>query len=182
MRQATCVLLLIGACSPAMAQREDVDFSRKPEFLDRIYSGGGLGFSANQYYTYIGVSPIIGYMFTSRFSGGATLTYQFFSYKLPIETTSSVYGLSPFLRFNLTRQFFLTTTYSWLNYDQDISAAGRQNLTYTRFLAGAGFAQPIGNKAAFVVMGQYDLIWASKSNSSPYNTPWVISAGITAGF
>jgi hypothetical protein len=174
-------LALVLATSVAYSQREDVDFSRKPTFTDRLYTGGGFGFSANDSYMYIGVSPVIGYMFTSRFSGGATITYQYFSYRVPIETSSSVYGLSPFLRFNLSRQFFLTTSYNWLNYDQDIVLAGRQNRYFTRFLVGAGFAQPIGNKSAFVVMAQYDLTYANQV-SSPYNSPWVISAGITAGF
>jgi hypothetical protein len=180
MRSLLCLSFVLVA-NAGYCQREDVDFSRKPTFMDRLYTGGGFGFSANDRYFYVGVSPVIGYMFTSRFSGGATITYQYFSYRVPIETTSSVYGLSPFLRFNLSRQFFLTTSYNWLNYDQDIVLAGRQNQSFTRFLVGAGFAQPIGNKAAFVMTAQYDLTYANQANS-PYNSPWVIGAGITAGF
>src|SRR5690606_24878567 len=101
--------------STLFAQKE-IEKDQEYNFLDRVYVGGGGGFSAGSNYTAINVSPIIGYMFTNRFSSGIGIIYQYINYK-NIDFKAHNYGGSIFSRFNVTPQFFLHTEYEGLNYE-----------------------------------------------------------------
>jgi hypothetical protein len=53
----------------------------KVPFKDRIYVGGGLGFSVGSYSSLIDVSPIVGYAISRNFVAGIGLTYKYYRYK-----------------------------------------------------------------------------------------------------
>ena len=70
---------------------------------DRIYFGGGGGFSASSNQTNISVFPQVGYKITDRYSAGIGITYQYVKVKQPSFTLSN-FGWSVFNRFNITNQ------------------------------------------------------------------------------
>jgi hypothetical protein len=165
------VAVFLFACSlPATAQRQ-IDENGKASFADRLYFGGGLGFSSGSSaigrYTYIGLYPMVGYMVNNQFSVGSTITYQYYSY--PDNNLSlSQYGLSPFLRYNFG-QLFAYTEYMILNtpsYDP-----GAQRRIYNRWLVGLGFRQPIGQRGAINAMGLYDVLY--NPSDRVFTSPWV---------
>jgi hypothetical protein len=52
-------------------------------------------------------------------------------------------------------------------------------------MAGGGFFQPIGRHTAFFVTALYNFSYRNPSNPYdyyPYSSPFVLRAGITAGF
>ena len=53
--------------------------------------------------------------------------------------------------------------------------------THDSFFVGAGFYRPISRNAAFVVSASYNLTY-EENEPSPYDSPWVIGAGVNVGF
>jgi hypothetical protein len=150
---------------------------------ERIVTGGGLGLSFGNTVDYIAVSPIIGYAITRKFVAGTGLTYRYTKYKTVTPAlTFNDYAINPFARFTVYNGIFLQTEYEYLNYEylRGPGETARQN--FNSFLAGGGFLQPIGSNAAFFVMALYNFSYtASSSLYTPYQSPWVIRAGISIG-
>jgi hypothetical protein len=166
----TCCVFLISA-TLAVAQRE-IEENAKPAFMDRVYFGGGLGFSAGTSptagkYTYIGLYPLMGYMVTPQFSVGTTITYQYYNYS-DIGQSITQYGISPFARYNFG-QLFVYSEFMILNsptYD-----AGAPRKIYNRWLNGIGFTQPLGRRGAINAMALYDVLYSTSDRV--FSSPWV---------
>lgn len=169
------VAFLLMLCSVAVFGQRDIDPNGSPSFKDRMYLGGGLGFSGgtNSYgnrYTYIGLYPILGYMVTNQFSVGTSLTWQHYNYP-DVNYSVDQYGFAPFVRYNLG-QMFMYSEYMILNspsYDPN-----KPRAVYNRMLMGLGFRQPLGNKGrgSINAMALYDVIY--KSTDRVFNSPWVV--------
>lgn len=163
-------LVFLMSVNWAMAQRE-IEENAKPNFMDRVYFGGGLGFSAGTSpyagrYTYVGLYPLIGYMVTPQFSVGATITYQYYNYS-DIGQSISQYGISPFARYNLG-QVFVYSEYMILN---SPSYDGTPRRVYNRWLNGIGYTQPLGRRGALNAMVLYDVLY--NSSERVFASPWV---------
>ncbi|QOI96214.1 MAG: hypothetical protein HRU69_01430 [Flammeovirgaceae bacterium] len=150
---------------------------------ERIVTGGGLGLSFGNTMDFISVSPIIGYAITKKFIAGTGLTYRYTKYKTinpPI--TFNDYAFNPFARFTVYNGIFIQTEFEHLNYEYYVGFGETARSTFNSFLAGGGFIQPMGRNAAFFVMALYNFSYtASSSLYTPYQSPWVIRAGITIG-
>ena len=159
------------------------DFQQNSSFLDRVYTGGGMGFSFGSFASSVSISPIVGYMITERLSAGVGLTYQYNNFKT-IDVSTSNYGFSLFGRYNLTQQLFLYTEYEYLNFEfidvTNIDNSERQG--FSSYFGGLGYAIPIGRNAAFVVTGLYNFAWNANDNNTPYDSPWLFRGGLTIGF
>lgn len=160
------------SCSVLAWGQRDSDGNAKPSFMERVYVGGGLGFTSGTNasygrYTFIGLYPIIGYKVTNQFSAGATLTYQYYNYP---DNNYSVtqYGISPFVRYNFG-QMFVYSEYMILNsptYDPNTPRK-----VYNRWLMGIGYSMPLGKRGALNAMGLYDVLY--KTSDRVFNSPWV---------
>jgi hypothetical protein len=179
----TCWLLLLGVT--VFAQWGDEEMSDKPTFRDRIFTGGGFGLSFSNYYDYVSVSPLIGYRITPKLAGGVGLQYRYTNYKQTIpKISTNDYGSSIFLRYMVYGPIFLHTEYEYLNYQYVLSSGEKTRKGFNSFLAGGGFFQPMGRKAGFYVLALYNFSYKSPYSGeiTPYNSPLVVRAGITAGF
>lgn len=169
-RLLVCALLI--SCSLLTFGQRTIDENGKSSFMDRVYVGGGLGFSGgnNPYYgryTHVGLYPILGYMVTNQFSVGSTITYQYYNYP-DVGQSVTQYGISPFVRYNLG-QMFLYSEYMILNsptYDPNTPRK-----IYNRLLMGVGFRQPIGARGAINAMALYDVLYNPADRV--FNSPWV---------
>ncbi len=154
-------------------------------FFDKFYLGGGFGFSAGTAHTNISVSPLVGYKITDRLSAGASITYQYNDYKF-LDATLTHYGLSPFSRFMITRQFFAHTEYEFLSLEYpvvaDFSQTDRQG--FNTWFVGGGFVQPLGRIASFSLIALYNVFYDADDpgRRTPYNSPFVVRGGINVGF
>ncbi len=164
---------------------------QRPAFLDKIYVGGGFGASFGDY-TYVNISPIIGYKVTLKLSAGIRLMYQYTTYdyfdyqdQRTKQYSGNDFGIGGFARFMVRGPFFLQAEYEHLNYD-GLDNSGYSRSGFNSFMAGGGMAQPVGGKAFLFFTAMYNFSYDNFDNNnvyrSPYNSPWVIRVGITAGF
>jgi len=169
---AICLGIL---CSNFVFAQKDIDMDSGPSFKDRIYTGGGVGFSTSSYSTYLSLSPTIGYMITPKLSGGVGVTYQYFKDKI-YDADDHRYGGNVFLMQMLIGRVFVMGQYSFLNMNRIPSIESNPRETFTRLLVGGGVSQPIG-KAFLNLTVMYDVKY--DSNNYPYSSPWVIGAFIS---
>ena len=173
-------VFVMGMTSGAVLAQREIDEEGEYNFWDRVYIGGGGGFSAGSNYTAINLSPTVGYMFTNRFSSGIGIIYQYSSYK-SIDLKTHSYGGSVFSRFNVTSQFFLHGEYELLNYETYKYISPNEVSTFRKtspsLFLGGGYFQPFGTRGGVSIMLLYNVIY--EENSSPYPRPYVVRVGFT---
>lgn len=152
-----------------------VDFDDDPSFTDRLFFGGGLGFSSDNSATFISLSPIAGYMITQNLSAGVGLQYQYIHYKF-VDVGVNNYGGNIFTRYNFN-QFFAQVEYDLMNMELPI-ATDNNRVYVDRMLIGGGISQPIGSRARINIVGFYDLFY--QDGASFYRSPWVFRVYISA--
>ena len=164
---------MLIASFQAKAQKE-VNMDSGPSFTDRIYTGGGFGFSTGTYETFLSVSPLAGYMITRKLSAGLGVTYQYYNNRF-YEVDDHRYGGKVFVMQMLVHQFFLYGEHNFINLNPAPWIEGHPRDTFSRTMLGGGFSQPLG-RASFNVIATYDISW---NESSPYPSPWSIGAFIS---
>jgi hypothetical protein len=170
---------LFCACTTAIAQQRGKNSLDGVPWNERVFFGGGGGFrggtdAMGNRYTYVALSPLVGYRITVPFSMGATINYIIVNYP-DIKTKVTQYGVSPYAMYRIGKVFGYAE-YSFIsvpNFDNTYRA------TYTRFPVGLGFTQPIGNKAAINAIALYDIKYVR--TTSVFTSPWIIRVFITAG-
>jgi len=165
---------------------------QRPAFLDKIFIGGSFGAGFGNY-TFINVSPIIGYRVTPKLSAGLRLMYQYTTYdyydyqdQRTKKYSGNDFGIGGFARFTVYGPVYLQAEYEHLNYDGLDYSGNSSRDSFDSFMAGGGIAQPVGGKAFIFLTAMYNFSYDNFNSSnyyrSPYNSPWVIRVGITAGF
>jgi hypothetical protein len=183
MKTSFLAILVFASVTTVLGQGKDNSL-KGVSFKERIVTGGGLGLGFGSVQDYISLSPVIGYSLTKKFIAGTGITYRYTNYKI---TTPSIklndYAISPFLRYNIYRGFFAQTEYEYLNYEFPVNTAETIRMDFRSFLAGGGLVQPIGRNLAFYVMALYNFSYQQPvpGRISPYNSPFVIRAGINVG-
>lgn len=148
---------------------------------DKIYFGGGGGFSGGTQFLSLSISPLIGYKITEQFSAGLQITYQYQRFQ---SLSASNFGGGPFLLYAFTPKFFAYSQYEYMSVQRDFSNAQNSNverLDFTSFFAGLGYNEPIGGNVSFQILALYNLIYGD-GTSSPYDSPLQFRVGIVAGF
>src|SRR5262249_12355255 len=144
--------------------------------------GGGIGLSFGDV-DYVELAPLIGYRFLPKLDGGVQLVYQYQHDSRYAETfTLNNYGANVFTRYFVVPSIFLQAEYQYLNYEYALPSFDTTRSTYNSLLAGGGFSQPMGRQAGFYVSALYNFSYNSTDPHSPYTDPWIIQAGVTAGF
>jgi hypothetical protein len=188
MKKISVLLILVGSLSlRANAQWGEEPMAEKPSIKDRMFFGGGFGLSFSSYYDYFSLSPIVGYKLTPRVATGLSFTYRYTNDKRYTPSVSySDYGVSPFIRYQFYGPLFLHVEYEYLNYEFINYYTGEQTRkSYTSFMAGGGFFQPVGRHAGFYASALYNFSYRNPTSPYdyyPYSSPLVLRVGITAGF
>ena len=181
------LILLIGISTNSIAQEEQGSSIR-----DKIFVGGGFGAGFGNY-TYVNISPIIGYRISPRLSAGMRFMYQYTTYdyydyqaQRTLNYSGNDFGIGGFARFMVYGPVYLQAEYEHLNYDGLSYDGVSSRDTFDSFMAGGGISQPVGGKAFLFLTAMYNFSYdnfnSSNAYRSPYNSPWVIRIGITAGF
>ncbi|MGK7392203.1 MAG: hypothetical protein ACNS60_17755 [Candidatus Cyclobacteriaceae bacterium M2_1C_046] len=164
-------LIFITCISFTSYSQIDIDFDEDPSFSDRIFFGGGLGFSTNNVATMIAVSPIAGYMITEKLSAGLGVQYQYINYKF-FDLSVNNYGGNIFTRYNIN-QFFAQIEYNLMNMEIPTTADSDVRVYVDRLLIGGGISQPLGRRARVNIVGYYDVFYQPGATTQFYNSPWV---------
>jgi hypothetical protein len=185
MKKITLILLATILCHAAFAQWGEDEMDDEASFKDRIFFGGGFGLSFSSYSDYVSVSPMIGYKLTPKVATGLQVQYRYTKYKQYItKFSTSDYGVSPFIRYNFYGPLFLHAEYEYLSYEYPVSTDKMARKAYNSFLAGGGFFQPLGRSAGFYIVALYNFSYKDRAYGeiSPYDSPLILRAGVTAGF
>ena len=112
-------ILLVGlliVSGTSYAQKGDFTPDKNSNWQDRIYFGGGFGLGGGTWGGSIRLSPMVGYMFTSKLSAGVGINYEYYwnnSYTPRLEDNR--YGGLIFTRLNLFRNIFAYADYQFIN-------------------------------------------------------------------
>ncbi len=162
-------VLFVFLASTSWAQKDVDDQS---DWKDRVYFGGGGGFSGgtNTYGKYfsLSVSPVVGYMLTSNASVGTGIIYQRTTYS-DINLNYIQYGVTPFVRYNFDK-LFLTAEYNYINLPNNIFNGTSERVFRSRILFGAGYSVPAGGRARINAMALYDVLYKPGNG---FVSPWV---------
>lgn len=191
MKRLSLSILLLSFVLFTKAQAQE-EGQGQSNFLDKVFVGGGFGAGFGDY-TFVNVSPIIGYRVSPRLSVAMRLMYQYttFDYFDVVEQEVKKYngndfGIGGFARFMLYGPVYLQAEYEHLNYDALYTNGDTSRDTFDSFMAGGGIAQPVGGKAFLFLTAMYNFSYENFNTAnvyrSPYNSPWVIRVGVTAGF
>jgi hypothetical protein len=148
-------LLFISIATSAWAQPEtetDEPGAYRPPFVDRLVVGGGLGLQFGNF-TFIDVSPMVGYKVLDRLIFGVGGTYRYYRERDPQSTTT--------LRANIVggsvwgRGFILENLYVHAEYEalrmEIIGGTNRRGIRMNYALVGPGYTQQFGPRASSFV-------------------------------
>jgi hypothetical protein len=173
--------IVAAAASLASAQDPPAPPPSHPTtFRDRLYFGGAIGLSFGDI-DYYQIAPVAGFHVTPKFSTGVALSWIRREYSEPVDVSTNDLGVDVFGRYRVLQNAFAQLQYSYFDFEVPLVSGGSVDETYSTVLAGAGWAQPLGNRASFVVSVLYDFGY-SDDEPSPYDDPWVMSAGVAVGF
>ena len=160
------------------------DESQKPEKgfdWNKVYAGGGLALQFGSY-TFIDVSPILGYRLTDDVSTGFGISYKYLSDNRVAGYNSHLYGGNIFARYAFAENFFGHIEYELLNVEYfTLTSSGtiidseRKDISY--LWIGGGYRQPIGLNSYLNLMVLYNL---NESIYSIYPNP-VYRIGFNVG-
>ena len=119
---------------------------QKSQLSEKIFFGGGFGAGFGSY-TFISISPIIGYRITPKLSAGLRLMYQYTTYDYPDHQTGQMekyqgndFGVGGFARFMVYGPLYLQAEYEHLNYDGLYWDGTSSRDSFNSFMAGGGIS------------------------------------------
>ena len=185
----TVMLILLMAFNAAVAQDEEAP-EKKGFDKSKLFFGGSLGLSFGSY-TFINVSPQVGYRFNKTFAAGTGINLQYSSYKTdyynPAVDYKEQYGMAGLNIFGriypidfafLQIQPELNYTWGKLSYYNGNPEIKLDNKFVPSLLGGVGAGIPAG-RGAFIVMVQYDIL---QQERSPYGSNVFFQFGYNVGF
>jgi len=150
----------------------------------KIKVGGTLGFSFGTY-TYIDISPIVGYALTERWRAGIGFTYRYVKGVFPDPYSGinynieiSVYGGRLFTTYQLFETILLHVEFEDLNYKVPVNYNVYERRFIPAFFVGGGAIQKLGGNVAIHFILLYDII---QHPYSPYLGNIVFRSGIVVG-
>ncbi len=183
------ILILLFAFKAIFAQDEEAP-EKKGFDKNKLFFGGSLGLSFGSY-TFINVSPQVGYRFNKTFAAGTGINLQYSSYKTDYNNPSVDYkeqygvaGLNIFGRIYpidfLMLQLQPEMNYTWgnLSFYDGTPEQKLESKFVPSLLGGIGAGIPAG-RGAFIVMAQYDIL---QQDRSPYGNGVFFQFGYNIGF
>jgi opacity protein-like surface antigen len=181
MKRLALAAFAFAAVLPAMAQSSEPVPPPKHSMKDRWFVGGSFGASFGTVDS-ISVSPLVGFHVTPRFDVGLQLFYRWIDDgRYSPSITTNDYGTTLFARARVVANFFLEADIQFTSYEYP-TGTGTARSNYNTFLAGAGYAFPLGHNASFYVSALYDFRYDANAAYVPYDSPWVIQIGAAVGF
>jgi hypothetical protein len=85
-------------------------------------------------------------------------------------------------RVRVVAGFFVEGDYQYTNYEYPIAGGGTTRSTYDSFLAGAGYAFPLGGHVGLYASALYDFGYDGNDITRPYDSPVRYQVGVSVGF
>ncbi len=139
-----------------------------------VYGGyAGLGFTSGSFSLY--TSPSLGYKVNKDFVIGleGDLSWNKSDYSRHIS-----FGIGPFLRYFIGRQFYASAAYRYYFINQKVENKS-YNLNEATLNLGAGYLQPLGEKAYLQIGVNYNVLY--DKDNSVMASPFVPYVGVVFG-
>jgi hypothetical protein len=163
------LFFIIGLSYQIKAQHREDD---ERSFWERTYFGGGLALQFGRF-TYIDISPMMGYGFTNRFSTGIGFTYQYVDFGY----SYSAYGGRLFSRYGILTNIFAHAEFEMLNWEnRRVPGEIRRQWSDAVFIGG-GYSSHLGGQQGFQAYILYNLNHDYARSS--YDQPYVIRFSVT---
>jgi hypothetical protein len=155
-------------------QKKDKDWVKK------ITYGGNFSLLFGNY-TYINISPVIGYNVTKDLNIGGGVIYNYFSTNYGGQygrISETVYGTRVYARYLITPNLFALGQYDRLLQSDFYSIIPNKKVWVDYVMIGGGYRQSLGKRSAMVASIMYNL---TPNNLSIYSNPF-IQIGFVGGF
>jgi len=167
---------------PAASGSGQTSTTTPPAAPKKLFFGGGIGFGYGDI-SWLEVWPVVGYRLSKSVTTGVEFLYRVREDdRYAEDLNASDYGVSPFLRLNLMRGIFVQAEYEYVSYEYLDTGLSTQRDDYDSLLLGVGFSRPMGGHAAFVVSTFYNFSYSDNDLYGPYDSPWIVNAGVGFGF
>lgn len=154
----------------------------------RLFTGGNIGLSFSNNYSFVEVSPIIGYYFTDKFSAGLGPSYQYHKFGF-YDYSFNILGVRTFARYDILDNIFIHGEYGTYTY-KDNSDNERRN--FSTLPIGGGYRQYMGRTSIYA-MALYDMFYAKNKDNANLlfytggggirtNGGWIFRFGVNFGF
>jgi hypothetical protein len=182
-------LLSIAAISiPAWAEDSTGGAAAAPSaapqksWKDTMFFGGGIGLGFGDV-DYVSIEPLVGWHLHPKVAVGVSPLYRWTNdsrYPQSISTTN--YGIRGFVQYYPVPGFFGEVEYEYLDYEYVTPSLDTTRTTANYVFVGGGVSRPMGRKAAMFATALYNLSYDSTDPARAYDSPWVFSVGVAAGF
>jgi hypothetical protein len=188
-----CLCLFTGSL---FAQDDTAEETPKGFDRSRLFVGGNFGLSFGNF-TFVNVSPQLGYRFNDLFAAGIGINGQFSQRKYRSGGTVvekdryGMAGMNLFGRFYPIKQGFIQLqpemNYIWgsnIRYTPQESKNSINGKILPSLLAGVGAYLPAGRAGGLIIMAQYDLLYKQgnwPNPSTPYGNNIFMTVGFNAG-
>ncbi len=154
---------------------------KKQDWLKKVTYGTNFGLLFGNY-TYINLSPNIGYNFSKNFNAGVGLIYNYFSINYGVQygrISQTVYGHHTYARYMVTQNTFLLAQYDRLLQPNFYSNSNPDQKIWVDYvMAGGGYRLKLGNKSALMTSIMYNF---TASPLSIFQNP-IIQIGFLGSF
>ncbi len=142
-----------------------------------VYGGNaGVGFAGGNDLT-IYATPSLGYKISNDLIAGIDGN---FSWRKSNYSKSTIFGVGPFLRYFIGRQFYASADYRHYFINQKIKNTGTSYSAKEGTLnLGAGYLQPLGSNAYLKMGANYNVLY--KKDKSIMGSPFVPYIGVVFG-
>jgi|688.fasta_scaffold01312_15 hypothetical protein len=187
-------LLVLMFVVQVVGQEKEIEKAEQPAEMEgvkkkgldpeRLYFGGNFGVTFGNF-TFINISPQVGYRVSPIFSAGAGVNFiyqsdKYYSGSREVKNTLGYAGLNIFGRLN-PYKFILLNAQPELNYVwgttrvEGLSDSKIDPRFVPSFLVGVGASLPMGGRGRMIAMLQYDII---QDNLSPYGRNAFFTFGV----
>lgn len=166
--------------TPEIKEKQKRKKERNDDWKEKVSYGGNLQLQFGTY-TFIYLSPTIGFKPFEKLNVGVGLIYNYISINYGAsygKYAQSIYGTHTYARYFITDGIFLQGQYDRLF--QPSIFAGKDNMQWVDYaLVGGGFSQSIGKKAALTTSIMYNL---TPNPLSIYPSRLVVQFGFMSTF
>lgn len=146
----------------------------------RFTYGGSVGFGIGTASWGASLRGEAGYLVTDRLWTGVSGRFQWTHDDYGPETYDSVdYGFGAYARYFVFDRFFAATEWDWTSYEVRWTGPSSGRDSFSSFLVGGGYGQPLGPRSLFLVEVLHDV---TGNAQGIYDTPWVTRLSFTTGF
>lgn len=145
----------------------------KKEWMKRITYGGNFGLLFGNY-TYVNLSPTIGYIPFKKCNIGVGVIYNYYSINYGPQygrLTQTVYGGRAYARYLITTSLFATAQYDKLLQPDFFNNYNPEKKVWVDYMmVGGGYRMPVGDYSSLVASIMYNL---TPSALSIYQNPYI---------